>query len=86
MKKVEGIMMAEKTWGNDPEENEEGGSSGFSMEVIEPLADSTIMTLSCGIQAFNSKISFSVTHQNICDYWERYGYEININGQFWVLG
>lgn len=52
------------------------------MEVIEPLADSTIVTLSCGIQAFKSKISFSVSHQNICDYWEQYGYEININGQF----
>lgn len=52
------------------------------MEVIEPLADSAIMTLSCGIQAFNSKTHFSVTHQNRSDYWEMYGYEININGQF----
>ena len=56
------------------------------MEAVEPMAGSTIMTLSCGIQVFNSKVSFTVTHGNICDYWKRYGYAININGPFWFLG
>lgn len=56
------------------------------MEAIEPMADSTIMTLSCGIQVFNSKVSFTVTRGNRCDYWKRCGYAININGPFWFLG
>lgn len=50
------------------------------------LLDSTIMTLSSGIQFFKSKVIFIVSHWNKCQYWTQHGYKININSAFWVLG
>lgn len=45
----------------------------------------SIMTLSSGIQFFNSKVISIVGHWYKCQYWIWQSCKININSAFWVL-